>query len=435
MPSQPTPRVPDPNRIEPLWSRLREIAVYPLRGDALMTIGVLALCHLVRYLPFGWVLDLFVWIALYKYACECLRATANGRLDPPVLSTTVEDSVGWDMIKLQFVIVVLAMLGFAFLPLAAAIVLALVLAFAQPAASMSLAMDGSLGHALNPGTWFALMGRLGGAYFAVVLLSFVFVISAGNLSALLEVVMPGFIATILNDFVSHYVVIASFHLMGYLIWQYHDELGYEPSIQAPLERRLDADAQLIADTQNLVRDGHADAAREQLRDHLRSRGGTPEVHAQYRKLLALGDHREESLRHGREWIDILLAQDDERRALEVTRECIALDPAFRPPADAIHALADRAGKSGHSQLAVNLLANFHRAHPKHKDLPANYLLAARLLADRLGRDTEARKLTGYLLQAFPQHPLHEEIASYDRFLANLSTPKKQPAAADPPASA
>ena len=419
-----TPRAPDPNNIEPFWTRVRETALYPLRGDALLTIGVLAVCHLVRFLPFGWFIDIFVWIALYKYACECLRATANGRLDPPVLSTTVEDSVGWDMIKLQFVIVVLAVLGFVFLPIGGAIVLALVLAFAQPAASMSLAMDGSLGHALNPGTWFALIGRLGGAYFAVVLLSFVFVISAGNLSALLATAMPAFIATILNDFVSHYVVIASFHLMGYLIWQYHDELGYVPTILAPLERRLDPDAQFVADMQALVAEGNADAALAQLREQLRSRGGTPEVHAQYRKLLALGDHREESLRHGREWIEILLGQDDERRALDVTRECIALDPAFRPPADAIHALADRAAKSGHSQLAVSLLANFHRSHPKHKDLPANYLLAARLLADRLGRDGEARKLTAYLLQAFPAHPLHEEIATYDRFLANLAAPVK-----------
>ncbi len=423
-----TPRAPDPDVIEPFWTRLRQIAAYPLRGDALLTIGVLTLCHLVRYLPFGWLLDIFVWIALYKYACECLRATANGRLDPPVLSTTVDDSVGWDMIKLQAFIVIIAVLGFFLLPAPLAITLALVLAFAQPAASMSLAMDGSLGHALNPGTWFALIGRLGGAYFAVVLLSFVFVASAGNLTALLDPVMPAFIARIANDFVSHYVVIASFHLMGYLIWQYHDELGYEPEIEVPLERPLDGDARLLAGVEQLVRDGDPDAALGQVREELRSRGGTPELHVRYRKLLALGGHREESLRHGHEWLQILLAQEDGKRALDLVRECIALDPAFRPPADAINGLAERAAKSGHSQLAVGLLSNFHRNHPKHKDLPANYLLAAKLLAERLGRDAEARKLTAFLLQGIPQHPLREEIASYDRFLESLALPAKPTAA-------
>ncbi|HNR90852.1 MAG TPA: hypothetical protein PKO41_00365 [Dokdonella sp.] len=423
-----TARAPDPDNIEPFWSRLREISLYPLRGDALLTIGVLALCHLVRYLPFGWAFDIFVWIALYKYACECLRTTANGRLDPPVLSTTVEDSVGWDMIKLQAIIVIIATVGAVFLPPLAAIAIILLLTFAQPAASMSLAMDGSLGHALNPGTWFAVIGRLGSPYLAVVLLSFVFLASAGNLSGLLGSVMPGFIAKLINDFASHYVVIANFHLMGYMIWQYHREFGYDPVIQTPLDRPLSADERFLAETQQLVRDGHIEAALEQLREQLHSRGGTPELHEQYRKLLALGGHKEESLRHGREWIEILLAQEDGKRALDLARDCIALDPSFRPPADAINMLAERAAKGGQSQLAVSLLANFHRTHPKHKDLPANYLLAARLLGDRLGRDAEARKLTGFLLQNFPDHPLHDEIATYDRFLASIAASAKPPAA-------
>ena len=430
MPAPRTARSPDPNAIEPFWTRLRDIALYPLRGDALLTIGVLALCHLVAALPFGFILDLFVWIALYKYACECLRATANGRLDPPVLSASVDDSVGWDMIKLQVIFVVLGMLGLIFLPLPGALALLLLFGFAQPAASMSLAMDGSLWHALNPGTWLAIAGRLGAAYLALVLLTLVFTASAGNLAGLLAHAMPGFIAEIVADFLSHYVIVATFHLMGYMIWQYHREFGYEPAIQAPLERPLDADQRFLAEIRELVRDGHAEAALEQLREQLRSRGGTPELHLQYRKLLELGGHKEESLRHGREWIEILLAQEDGKRALDLVRECIALDPAFRPPADAIHDLAERAAKGGQSQLALGLLSNFHRAHPKHKDLPANYLLAARLLADRLGRDAEARKLTTFLLQNFPEHPLREEIAGYDRFLANLVATPAKPASAN-----
>lgn len=427
MPLPQTARAPDPNDIAPFWTRLREIALYPLRGDALLTIGVLALCHLVRYLPLGWLLDIVVWIALYKYACECLRATANGRLDPPVLSATVDDAIGWDMIKLQVFIIVIAIVGLIFLPPPIGIAIALSLAFFQPAASMSLAMDGSLAHALNPGTWFALIGRLGAAYLAIVLLSFVFMASAGNLSALLAPVMPMFLARIFNDFVSHYVVIASFHLMGYMIWQYHRELGHEPVILAPLENPLDPDAKFLAENRRLVSDGRIDDALGQLREQLRSRGGTPDMHLQYRKLLAVGGHREESLRHGREWMEILLAQEDERRALDLARECMALDPAFRPPADAIAALAERAAKGGQSQLALGLLTNFHRTHPKHKDLPANYLFAAKLLAERLGRDAEARQLTGFLLKNFPAHPLHAEIAAYDRFLAGLAAPVRKPA--------
>ncbi len=427
MPPPKTPRAPDPNHIAPFWTRLDGIAQYPLRGEALPTIGVLAVCHLVSALPFGFILDLFVWIALYKYACECLRATANGRLDPPVLSATVDDSAGWDMIKLQVVFVVLGMVGLLYLPPAGAIALLVAFSVAQPAATMSLAMDGSLWHALNPGTWLAVAGRLGAAYVALVLLTFVFMLCAGHLSTLMAAVMPGFLAEILADFLSHYVIVATFHLMGYMIWQYHREFGYEPVILAPLENPLDPDARFLADVRQLASDGRTDQALERLREQLRSRGGTPDMHLQYRKLLAAGGQREESLRHGHEWIEILLAQEDGKRALDLARECIALDPAFRPPADAVNALAERAAKGGQSQLALNLLTNFHHAHPKHKDLPANYLLAAKLLAERLGRDAEARQLTAFLLRDFPSHALHDEIAAYDRFLAGLAAPAKAPA--------
>jgi len=413
---------PDPRNIEPFWTRLREISLYPAQSGALLTIGVLALCRLVVFLPLGWLLDLFVWVALYKYAAECLRATANGRMQPPELSATVDDSLGWDMIRLQILFVLLNFAAFWFLGLGGGLLVALLLAFALPAAMMSLAMDGSLGHAVNPGTWLAIMARLGGPYLAVVLLTFVFAMSQANASALLLPVLPAAIGLIVYYFIAHFVVIATFHLMGYLIWQYHELLGFEPQIVAPLARRDDPDAVFLEDMQELVREGEAEVAIEQMREQLRSRGGTPALHAQYRKLLALGGHREESLRHGAQWIDILLAQDDERRALDVVRECVAIDPAFRPPADAINALAQRAANAGQSQLALGLLSGFHRSHPKHRDLPANYLLAAKLLAERMGRDAEARKLLDYLLGAFPEHPMREEIAGYRGFLDRLATP-------------
>lgn len=417
-------RAPDPRDIAPFWTRLRAIAAYPLQKDALLTISVLTVCHVVAYLPFGWFFDLFVWIALYKYACECLRATANGRMQPPEVTHSVDDSVGWDMIKLQVILIIIGVAGVVFLPPALAIALVLLLAFAQPAASMSLAMDESLPHALNPLTWFALIGRLRGAYFIVFLLTVVFLVSRGNLASILALAVPGFLARLINDFLAHYVILATFHLMGYLIWQYHAELGYEPAIQQPLARLGDPDSQFLDGIRQQVADGHADAAITTLRDKLRSEGGSPNLHAQYRKLLALGDHRDESLRHGQEWLQILIAQDDHRRALDVARECMALDPAFRPSADAINVLAEQASKSGQSELALKLLLNFHKAHPKHRDIPANYLLAAKLLAERMGRDGDARRLTAYLLRTYPEHALRDDIATYDSFLAGLATPKK-----------
>ena len=101
--------------IVPFWNRLREISLYPTRSGALTTIIVLAVCQLIAFFPlgfFGWIAQLLIWVALYKYAFECLRATADGRLEPPEVAVSVEDSLGWSQIWLQVAFFALNLIGF-----------------------------------------------------------------------------------------------------------------------------------------------------------------------------------------------------------------------------------------------------------------------------------------------------------------------------------
>ena len=65
---------------------MREIIFYPAHGASMATIVVLALCTLVIFLPFkimALILLLLVNVAMYRYAFDCLRASANGQLTPP----------------------------------------------------------------------------------------------------------------------------------------------------------------------------------------------------------------------------------------------------------------------------------------------------------------------------------------------------------------
>jgi hypothetical protein len=409
--------------IVPFWNRLREISLYPLHADAMLTICVLAACHLVAFLPFGRFLDLLVWVAMYKYAFECLRASANGRLTPPEGSIGVEDSTGWSQIWLQFVFIAAAVAGFVLLGPGGGLAVLVLLGLCWPAAVMSLAMDQNLPHALNPATWLAILARLGWPYVAVVLLYFVFFASQLYAQAFAMQILPGFLAIVLVGAISHYVIVATFHLMGYLIYQYHEEVGYEPEqAPAPLRRAAaDPDQETLDEAAQLVRDGDPDAARERIAQQLRSRGGTDALHAQYRKLLALGSQRDEQLRHGREWITLLLSQDKDRRAVDVARECLDLDPAFQPSApDEVARIAQKAVDAGVTQVALKLLSGFGKRYPRHRDIPQNYLLAAKLLAERMGRDADARVLVEQLTKAYPDHPLAADIAAYREFLARLA---------------
>ncbi len=421
--------------IEPFWLRLREISLYPAHPGALSTIAALALCHLVGYLPlgiFGWIATLLIWVALYKYAFECLRASANGRLEPPEFETSVDDALGWSQIWLQAAFLILNIAGFVLLGPVGGALCAIVLALALPGAIMSLAMDENLSHALNPATWLAILARIGWPYLAVAGLYFLFNVSQRYAQALVVPFLPPFISLVVFYFIAHYVVVATFHLMGYLIYQYHEEVGYEPAAPKIALRRTsdDPDQATLDEAAQHVRDGHLDAAREMIGTQLRGRGGSDALHTQYRKLLALGEHQGEQLRHGREWISVLLAQDKDRRAVDVTRECLDLDPTFQlAEPDQVARVAQKAVDVGASQVALKLVSGFHKRHPKHRDIPQNYLLAAKLLAERMGKDAEARALLDQLSRTYPEHPLAADITAYRQFLDKLGGP--HPAGAAP----
>lgn len=418
---------PGSEPIEPFWKRLREISLYPAKSGSLLVIVPLALAQWLSLLPLaGWLIGIAIWLAAYKFGFECLRATANGRMEPPELLTPDSDGLAWRSVVVQLGMIVIGLAALVLGGPVVGIIVGLLVAFALPAALMSLAFDHSLRMALSPATWLAVVGRIGWPYAAVALLYFIFGASQGNAQALIVPRLPVWLGIPVYYFIAYYVIVATFHLMGYLVWQYHDELGFEPA--APVVRRdpatLDPDQSVIDAARALLRDGQPEAAADQLAEVLRTRGGTEAVHAQYRKLLAVTGRRDESLRHGREWITILLAQDRDRRALDVARECSELDPAFRPAdADQIGRLAQKAADAGQSQLAVRLLGGFHRQYPKHADIPRNYLLAARLLTERLGQDAQARALLDQLLANYPNHPLREEIAAYRGFLDTLAKPR------------
>src|SRR3569623_3333268 len=96
--------------VPPVWNRLRQITLYPLHPGAMSTIVVLALCKLVVYIPFGRFLSAAVTIAMYKYAFECLRATANGFMEPPEIAQSVERSTAVKQIWLIVIFVLTAII-------------------------------------------------------------------------------------------------------------------------------------------------------------------------------------------------------------------------------------------------------------------------------------------------------------------------------------
>jgi len=418
--------------ITPFWQRLREIMLYPSKPAAVVTVVMLGVLRLLALIPgpAGTLLGLLIWVGVYKYAFEVLRNTANGKLEPPEGSLNVDESMGWGAVRLQAMFVVFYVLAAIFLPLPLAICAWLFIALGMPGAVMSYAMDENFWHALNPGTWVSVMTRLGWPYFLAVGLILVINASASNAQAWISAVMPKIIGVPLFYCIAHYAIIATFHLMGYLIYQYHFELGFEPNNEPALGLPMDPDQSVLNDAAELVREGETAKAAEMLRGHIRERGGSDAVHTQYRKLLRLANDKDALLMHGKEYLPVLMGLEKDKQAVELVRDCIELDPGFAPTqAEWITRLAAKAAQLGYTPVALRLLQGFAKRFPKSPDIPANYLLAAKLLSERMGKDTEARALLVQIRNAFPQHELIPQVDAMLAMLDKLSaTPvPRQPA--------
>lgn len=426
-----------PPVIVPFWQRLPEISRYPLRPAALGWIGLLAVLRLLGLLPgiAGWVLDLIVSLALYRFAVECLIATAHGRLDPPEWNNRADTDDAWGMLALQFGMMMLVLLGFfLFGPELGLVFLFFVIA-AGPAATMSVAIEGSVLNALNPLKWIAVMTRFGWPYFVVVLLCLVYAVSHANLLAFVEGALPTVVAVVVANLLVHYVVVVTFHLMGYLIWQYHDEIGFEVETpRARVDLRADPDQDTLDAVHALLSEGRPQEAADRLESVVYGgRGATLAVHDRLDKVLAVLADPARRLRHAREYIRVLLAQNQSRKAVDVLRDAQGMDAGFMPlDGDDVAPLADEAVRRGQHAVALRVLSGFRKQFPKHADLPRNYLLAARLLTEHAAREDQALAILRQLEHAFPQHALAGEIAQYRQFVEKLvatTGPRRGPSTA------
>lgn len=428
---------PQPHVIVPFWQRLGDISRYPMQPGAITNVLLFTVLRLIDWVPLGFLpsttLSLVLWAGILKYAAEVLVQTAHGRLTAPEYSMQVGESQAWDQIKLQILLWLMMFVGMlaiaALVHPLAGVAWLLFVAFAIPGATITLAMTNNLWESLNPTSWLELMRAFGWPYFAVALLCALYQVSGANALALANAIpfVPKFITFLLAWFITHYVLIATFHLMGYLVYQYADRIGHEvkrDSAPAHLRNRhADPDQPLVDDAEALVREGRADEAAERLRNHIATRGGTTLVHDHYRKLLKARQDNAALLQHGLGFVPVLLAQDNLKRAIEVMQECYALDPNFAPDiADDVHRLATRASQIGQHALALKFIAGFHKRWPKHKDIARNYLFAAKTLTDKLNREDQALTLLTQLKTLRPDDALMPEIDAQIQFLGTLVKP-------------
>jgi tetratricopeptide (TPR) repeat protein len=416
----------------PFWERLPRFLLYPMQiGSMLRIAGYSIFGGISMLLPdlFSGLLRLILWIVFLKYAFLVMERTAGGRFDEP---SDVNGHEEGDAAQVMRQFGLLSVFGLLFTLLAFMLGQAgyglgwLLMNVLPPAGIMIIAVTRSFWQALNPAQIFFYIKTIGSPYLALCFLLMSLSASGEWLQGFLYQHMSSWLAWPLLSFVEFYFALIAYHMMGYAIYQYHEKLGVDADVSyeeatAKLAPGKASDP-ILAKLGSLMADGKQDEALDLLREELRTRWESNDLHDRYQKLLVAAGKEDAALNHGREFIHKLVNEKRLFQALDLCEQCMKINPEFELQ-DSFHVyeLASAAKIGNRQNLALNLMRRFDKRYPNHPHIPSVYLLAAKILSEHFRRDKEAMQILHTLQSKFPDHSTADEARQYLEVLQKFAT--------------
>jgi hypothetical protein len=218
----------------PFWHRLPQFFLYPMQTGSMMRIaGYSVISGFSMLIPdtFGGLLRFLLWIVFLKFAFLVMERTANGQFDEPNGMNGEGDTA---QVVRQFGLIVVVALLFGLLAYKFGKIGYglgwLLMNIVPPAGIMIIAVTRSFWQALNPAQILFYIKTIGSPYLA---LCFVLLSLTGSgqwLQGFLYAYTDSWIVMPLLSFVEFYFALITYHMMGYAIYQYHEELGVHAAV-------------------------------------------------------------------------------------------------------------------------------------------------------------------------------------------------------------
>ena len=415
------------NIIVPFWNRLPKFFLYPFKLQPLILMIALSLAATIfsRAGLFTFLIHFAVWGVLLKYSFAALKSTAQGSLSPPrITPETISNEFGIVFKQLGIYIVI----GFVFFKVAVSAGIFVGLVFAGlailsiPAMVIVLVASNSLIHALNPVVFVGMAWRIGWGY----LLMYLFYTLLGAAPVVLGQMvishLPFELQRFLFTMAKSYYLIVSYHLMGYVVFQYHEEIGYEVDFeeQALPEEAANPEGEKDWDLLNranmLVKEGKLDEAIGCLKGDPGALTANPVVAERFYNLLKTRERFPEMVEHAKPHMDLLAKGNQKEKLCEVLLESLSHNPAFTPAPFTLFKAAGVLNETGKFKEAVQAYDRFIKANSNHNMIPKAYFLAAGIINEKL---KDPRKASGILRGIIKKHPGHEMIPHVERYLGQI----------------
>ena len=418
------------NIIDPFWKRMHRFFIYPLKGRPLVLMSLLATVATLfaGFGIFGLFAQVVVWGVVLKYAYSILQNTAGGDLLPPSLSkSTLSENFG-PVVKQMGIYVALFLAGvfiFKHLGVVAGLLFVLAAILFLPAMIILLVTTESLIQAINPMMFVTLAVRIGWGY----LLMYFFCSLLGGAPALLGqhvfLHLPPLLQLFFFTLAKIYYTFVSYHLMGYVILQYHEQIGYSVNVDDFRDEKTEAieaahdaetpESRLLLRINQMIKDGDHQGALTLIENETGLSGiQDPLLSERYYTLLKLTNNSAKLAAHGLDYLALLVQQNDTDAAIPVYRECLAAKPDFTPAAANLFKVGSWLNETGDCKAAIEAFNKLTKAYPTDPLVPKAYFLAARIFNDRMQNPEKAKRILNGLLKKFPDHDI---VPFVERYLA------------------
>jgi tetratricopeptide (TPR) repeat protein len=415
------------NIIVPFWNRLPKFFLYPFHLQPLILMTVLSIAAIVFSNGglFGFLMQIAIWGVLLKYSFASLKSTAQGSLRPPKINLeTISNEFGIVFKQLGIYIVI----GLAFFKISQTagtfigIVFAGLAVLSIPAMIIVLVASNSLIHALNPLIFVGMAWRIGWGYLLMYLFYALLGAAPMILGQLIIAHLPFQLQSFLFSMAKSYYLIVSYHLMGYMVFQYHEEIGYEVDFEEdfPAEETTpeeEKDKELINRVNMLVKEGKLDEAIQLLKDEADAIRGNLILAERYYNLLKIRERFAEMLEQAKPYLDLLARDNQKEKLCDAFRECLSHNPGFTPAPSTLFKAAGFLNETGKPKEAIQAYDRFIKANSNHQMIPKAYFLAAGIINEKL---KDPRKASGILRGIIKKYPNHEMIPYVERYLGQIN---------------
>lgn len=413
--------------ITPFWHRLPEFFKYPFATHPLLLNIFIAVSSLL--FTGDTVAQILAYTALqsvlFSYGFSVIQSTAKGAVTAPEIEDKTLFGNLFLVLNMVGLILVIGFSAHSIYYLFGVVTCAVFLGAAvllSPAMVILLIIHRRVRFALSPSGIIRIIGQTGWVYLWMLACLILLMGAPFVLSKYIVHFLPRVLHHLLFNFAQNYYTIIAFYLIGYVMLQSHEAIGFPVDIQliltnfapetpedAPPERNV----RIYRKIDFLIKEGRFDDAAAYIQNEARyDYPSDPVLYEKYFDLLKITRRFRDMVAHGGPLLRILIRENEKIKAYRIYSICRSLDRRFTPTPSILLKLGNSMNELGDKKAAVNAYSHFVKSYPENPNTPQVYYDAAQIYHDALNDSKRARLILQGIIERYPHHMIIPKVRFY-----------------------